>query len=132
MNLQDLIAPLERLREEAFFHEKLQDLHYVFDDFVYHFKCYAYSRDENSFKLLTNDEITCITRFDEHSTFLSDSLLVVLDVMEAVKIDSLGDNAQQDEKERAEYLIQKSIEEIARITFEDLEKDDPDFDEHNN
>lgn len=130
MNLKDLIEPLDRLREEAFFQENLSDLHYLFDDFVYHFKCYAYSRDEDSFKLVSGDEISCITRFDEKNQFLSDCLLVILDVMEAVKIDSTGENAQEEEKERAQYLIQKSIEEIARITFQ--EQDDPDFDDYDN
>jgi len=132
MNLKDLIEPLDRLREEAFLHENLQDLHYLFDDFVYHFRCYSYSRDEDSFKLISGDEIACITRFDEKSQFLSDSLLVILDIMEAVRIDNIGDNAQEEEKEKLEYLISKSVEEIARITFQDLEKDDPDFDEYDN
>jgi len=128
MRLDNLIEPLERLREEVLMTKELDDLHYLFDDFVYHFRHYVALKDRESFTLLSNDEVACINRFGENSTFLSECLLVILDIMEAVRIDNLGTESNDEEKERAEYLINKSVEELNRITF--AEEDDPELDEY--
>lgn len=119
MQLQDLIKPLNQLSDECFFDKELKDYLYLFENFADHFDLYVTRRDADSFTLLTLDEIACLERFPERNDFLRESLMVFIDVMEAVKIDHLNYDNNEEENARIESLISSSIEEIRNLTHQD-------------
>lgn len=129
MLMHELIVPLERLRDEAMLISDIKDLHYLFVDFVKLYKSYVSTKDHNSFSLLSSNEIACISRFSENDPFLSDSLMVILDIMELVRMDYFNDNDEKD-KQHMQDIMSAVVEEINRITF--FDENDPVPDDFNN
>ena len=119
MRLEDLIKPLEQLSDECFFNKDLKDFVYLFENFGQHLSQYVENKDADSFTLLTLDEIACLDRFPERNDFMRESLMVIIDIMEAVKIEHLNEDNNEEENSRKEYLISNSIQEIRRLVQQD-------------
>jgi hypothetical protein len=126
MELEDLIKPLNRLADECFFNESLKDFVYLFEDFAEHFAQYSIRKDADSFTLLSMDELACIDRFSERNDFMRDSLMVIMDVMEAVKIDYLNHDNNEDDSARKNLLLSGAVKEIERLVNQDA-KDEEDL-----
>jgi len=63
-----------------------------------------------------------LTRFNDDNNFLRDSLLIMLDVMDLVRRDYLGENNEEDQNAAA-LLIPKIITEINNLVYEPDDSD---------
>jgi len=116
MQLKDLVKPLIKLGDECFYNEETSGYSFFFESFIEHFSLYIENGDLDSFNLLTEDEIDCLDEFPEKNHFMNESLMVIIDIMEAVRIDYLNHDNNKDDDFQKKHLIERSLAGIQRLT----------------
>ena len=122
MQLKDLIKPLIKLGDECYYNEELRGYSFFFENFIDHFSLYVETGDLDSFNSVIEDEIDCLDEFPEKDHFMNESLMIIIDITEAVRLSYLNHDNNKNDALQIEYLLKRALENIQRIT---RQKKDP-------